>query len=94
LAQPTVDERYDLVVVTNVFPYLSDSELLLALSNVVRMLKPGGILLHNEPRPLLADATLALRLPLIHSRSAVVATVERGASPLYDSVWMHKASGY
>jgi SAM-dependent methyltransferase len=87
-----LDERYDLIVVTNVFPYLSDPELLLALSNVVRMLKPGGVLLHNEPRPLLADATLALGLPLIHTRSAVVATVERGPSPLYDSIWMHRAS--
>jgi SAM-dependent methyltransferase len=87
-----LDDRYDLIVVTNVFPYLSDPELLLALGNVVRMLKPGGVLLHNEPRPLLAEATLALGLPLIHARSAVVATVERGPSPLYDSIWMHKAS--
>lgn len=89
-----LDQRYDLIVVTNVFPYLSDSELLLALANVVQMLNPGGILIHNEARPLLAEATLALHLPLIHSRSAVVATVERGASPLYDSAWMHKASAY
>jgi chemotaxis methyl-accepting protein methylase len=85
-----VDDRYDLIVVTNVFPYLSDAELLLALGNVVQMLKPGGVLLHNEPRPLLANATLALGLPLIHSRSAVVATVD-GGPPLYDAVWMHKA---
>jgi SAM-dependent methyltransferase len=85
-----VEDRYDLIVVTNVFPYLSDPELLLGVSNIVRMLKPGGILMHNEPRPLLADAALALRLPLIHSRSAVVATVERGVAPLYDSIWMHK----
>ena len=85
-----VDDRYDLIVVTNVFPYLSDTELLLALSNVVQMLKPGGVLLHNEPRPLLATATLALGLPLIHARSAVVATVDGGPS-LYDAVWMHKA---
>jgi SAM-dependent methyltransferase len=87
-----LDERFDLIVVTNVFPYLSDPELLLALSNVVRMLKPGGVLLHNEPRPLLAEATLALGLPLTHARSAVVATVERGPSPLYDSIFMHRAS--
>ena len=86
------DERYDLIVVTNVFPYLSDEELLLAISNVSKMLKPGGVLLHNEPRPLLADATLALRLTLIHSRSAVIATVAGGSSPLYDAIWMHRAS--
>ena len=51
--------RYDLIVVTNVFPYLSDSELLLAMSNIARMLNPGGILIHNEPRPVLAEALLA-----------------------------------
>ena len=86
-----LDERYDLIVVTNVFPYLSDEDLLLALSNIVRMLKPGGVLLHNEPRPLLAEASLALGLPLMHSRSAIVATVQGGRPPLYDSVWMHRA---
>ena len=86
-----LDDCYDLIVVTNVFPYLSDPDLLLALSNITRMLTPGGVLLHNEPRPLLADASLALNLPLVHSRSAIIATVERGVSPLYDSVWMHRA---
>ena len=29
-----IDTRYDLIVVTNVFPYLSDAELLLAISNI------------------------------------------------------------
>ncbi len=84
-------DLYDLIVVTNVFPYLSNAEVLLALSNVIQMLKPGGVLLHNEPRPLLASAALALGLPLIHARSAVIATVEGGV-PLYDSVWMHSVS--
>ena len=85
-----LDQRFDLVVVTNVFPYLSDADLLLAMSNVADMLAPGGVLLHNEPRPLLADACHALGFPLIHSRSAVIATVE-GRPPVYDAVWMHRA---
>jgi hypothetical protein len=85
-----MDARFDLVVVTNVLPYLSDAELLLALNNIFGMLSPGGILIHNEPRPALADALLALGMPLLQSRSAVVATVE-ASSPLYDSVWMHRA---
>ena len=78
------------IVVTNVFPYLSDAELLLAISNIAGMMNPGGVLIHNEPRPVLADALHALRMPLLHSRSAVVATVE-GAAPLYDSAWIHRA---
>jgi hypothetical protein len=86
-----LEGRHDLIVVTNVFPYLSDADLLLGLTNLAAMLAPGGILLHNEPRPILAEATSALRLALLHSRSAVIATVAGAESPLYDSVWMHRA---
>jgi len=86
-----LDERFDLAVVTNVLPYLSDRDLLLAITNIVRMLAPGGVLLHNERRPLVAEAMHALGLPLIHSRSAVIATVEGAKTPLYDAVWLHRA---
>jgi hypothetical protein len=86
-----IDARFDVIVVTTVFPYLTDTDLLLALTNLTAMLAPGGVLLHNEPRPLLAEATAALRLALLHSRSAVIATVEGADSPLYDSIWMHRA---
>ena len=46
------------------------------------------MLIHNEPRPALADALHALAMPLLQSRSAIVATVE-GGTPLYDAAWMH-----
>jgi len=85
-----LDERFDLAVITNVFPYLSDRDLLLAITNIVAMLAPGGVLLHNEPRPLIAEAMHALDLPLMHSRSAVIATVAGAKSPLYDAVWLHR----
>lgn len=83
-----LEARYDLIVVTNLFPYLSDPELLLAISNIAGMLNPGGILIHNEPRAVLADALLALGVPLLQSRSGVIANVKGGA-PLYDAAWMH-----
>jgi chemotaxis methyl-accepting protein methylase len=86
-----IDRQFDLIIVTNVFPYLSDTDLLLALTNLNRMLARGGTLLHNEPRPMLAEGTSALNLALIHSRSAVIATVEGADSPLYDAIWMHRA---
>jgi SAM-dependent methyltransferase len=86
-----VDETFDLIVVTNVLPYLSDRDLLLAITNIVRMLAPGGVLIHNEPRPLVAEAMHALGLPMIHSRSSVIATVEGARTPLYDVVWLHRA---
>jgi hypothetical protein len=87
-----IDARYDLVIVTNVFPYLSDTELLLAVSNISAMLSPNGIFIHNEPRAVLAEALHALQMPLLHNRSGVVARVD-GGTPLYDAVWMHVTSG-
>lgn len=83
------DARLDLVVATNVFPYLSDVELTLALANIAAMLAPGGVLLHNEPRPLVGEVTADLDLPVTHSRTAVLATVQGAATPLYDSVFVH-----
>lgn len=84
-------ERFDLVVVTNVFPYLSDEELLLAVTNIASMLTPGGVLIHNEPRPLAARAALALGLVPLHARSTVIASVDGATTPLYDAIWMHRA---
>ena len=39
----------------------------------------------------MAEATLALDLPLLHSRSVVIATTNDARAPLYDAVWMHRA---
>jgi SAM-dependent methyltransferase len=41
---------WDLVIATNVLLYLDDRELLLAMSNVRRMLNPGGFFVHNDAR--------------------------------------------
>jgi hypothetical protein len=82
---------FDLVIATNILPYFDDMELMLAMTNVNRMLAPGGIFLHNEPRPALGEMTDALGLPYQQSRQVVIATV-RGpaAAPLVDSVWLHR----
>jgi hypothetical protein len=79
----------DLVIVTNVLPYLDDRELALALANISAMLAPGGILLHNEARAEVGAIASAIELPLVQSRSAVLATV-RNAPPIYDSVFVHR----
>jgi hypothetical protein len=78
----------DLVVITNVLPYLDDRELTMALANIAAMLAPGGTLLHNEARAEVGAITSALGLPLVQSRTAVLATL-REAPPLYDSVFIH-----
>jgi hypothetical protein len=82
-------EPFDLVIATNILPYFDDVELLLALTNVSAMLEPGGLFLHNEPRPILGDFTDALGLRLEQSRHAVIANVT-GAPPLGDSVFLHR----
>ncbi|MBA3712318.1 MAG: hypothetical protein H0W76_07685 [Pyrinomonadaceae bacterium] len=79
---------YDLVIVTNVFPYFNTTELLLALSNIESITGRGGYLIHNEPRPELFSLAKLQGLPVIQSRTVLIAS-GRGA-PLYDGVWTHR----
>jgi hypothetical protein len=80
---------YDLVIVTNVFPYLSDPELIVAIGNISAVLAPGGALIHNEPRPLLQSTAASVGLPAIHARSVLIATVP-GGNDFYDAIWIHQ----
>jgi len=80
---------FDLVIATNVLPYFDDPGLMLAVTNIAAMLAPGGVFLHNEPRPVLGEITDALGLPFEQSRHAVIARVV-GAPPLGDSIWLHR----
>jgi hypothetical protein len=82
-------DSYDLVVVTNVFPYLSDPELIVAIANIAAVLAPGGALIHNEPRPLLQSTAASIGLPAVHARSVLIATVP-GGNDLYDAIWIHQ----
>jgi hypothetical protein len=79
---------YDIVIVTNVFPYLSDPELIVATANIAAALAPGGALIHNEPRPLLQSTAASVGLPAVHARSVLIATVP-GGNDLYDAIWIH-----
>ena len=83
---------FDLIVATNILPYFDDAQLMLAMSNVAGMLAPGGVFLHNEPRPALGEITDALGLPFEQSRHVVIASVRGAAAPLSDSVWVHRKS--
>jgi len=42
------DERFDLIVATNILVYYSLFEQSLALANIAAMLRPGGFLLSNN----------------------------------------------
>lgn len=78
---------YDLSVITNVFPYLSRTELALALSNVHFMLRPGGYLVHNDFRPEVEDLTRVLSLTAVQTRTI---QLTRGDEPLFDGFVIHK----
>jgi hypothetical protein len=80
--------KYDLVIVTNVFPYFADIELALALGNIAAMLRDGGYLVHNEGRALLPVLAGASGLKLLQMRSLVIAPHDRTA--VRDAVWIHR----
>jgi len=82
----------DLIVATNVLPYLDDTLVSMALANISAMLAPGGAFLHNESRSLLTEVTRGVDLPLRQARTGVIATV-RGAAPLSDAVLIHEKTG-
>jgi SAM-dependent methyltransferase len=89
---------FDIIIATNILPYFDNVELMLAMSNIARMLAPGGVFLHNEARPLMQDVTAALGLPFEQSRQAIIASVGgvlrprsgQAPAPLGDSVWLHR----
>ena len=85
-------EPYDLVVATNVFPYFSDVELLLALANVAKMLAEGGYFVHNEPRVVAPAVTQPLSIPLLQSRTFLIAASgeKQGSTGLYDFAGIHQ----
>lgn len=79
---------YDLVVVTNVFPYFNATELALALANIQAMLKPGGYLVHNELRGDVETLGKALGLEPVQARTLRLTAGEE--TPLFDSFVIHK----
>jgi hypothetical protein len=80
---------FDLVIATNILPYLDDVELTLAMSNIAAMVAPGGVFLHNERRPIFLDLATAVGLPLSQTRHAIIAQVRGAETPLFDSVFVH-----
>jgi len=85
-------DPFDLIIATNILPYFDDSELMLATSNIAAMLAPDGVLMHNEPRPVLGDLTDAVGLHFDQLRRVTIASVVGGAAPLTDVVMLHRKS--
>ena len=53
------DERFDLVIASNILVYYDAVEQSLALANIASMLRPGGVLLSNNSLP--ASPATAMR---------------------------------
>ncbi len=84
---------FDVVIATNILPYFDDTELALAVSNVGRMLAPGGLFLHNDMRRSTQEIAAAAGLRFVQARQAVIATVRGASAPLGDSVWLYRKGG-
>ncbi|MBL8188815.1 MAG: hypothetical protein JNK38_12455 [Acidobacteria bacterium] len=80
--------RFDLVIVTNVFPYFSPSELLFALTNISAMTATDGYLIHNELQTVPSNFVNALGLPLRQARTVMITSDK--AAPLFDGVAIHQ----
>ena len=59
------DERFDLIVATNILVYYDVFEQELALANIAAMLRPGGLFLTNTPVPPIAPMTLSERFTTV-----------------------------
>jgi hypothetical protein len=79
---------YDLVIVTNVFPYFKPTELLFALTNISAMLAEGGYLIHNDLQTVPSSFITPLGLPLRQARTVLIASSE--TAPLFDGVAIHQ----
>jgi hypothetical protein len=53
-----MDQRFDIIIGTNVFLYYNEFQQALAMVNIERMLRPGGILLSNNALPELPSSRL------------------------------------
>lgn len=80
--------NYDLIVVTNVFPYFKQTELIYALTNIAAMMVEGGYLIHNELQTVPSSAVTPLSLPLQLARTVLIAP--GAGAPLYDGIAIHQ----
>ncbi len=80
--------QFDLVIVTNVFPYFNAPELLFALTNISAMTANGGYLIHNELQTVPSNFVNALGLPLRQARTVMITSDK--AAPLFDGVAIHQ----
>ncbi len=82
-----VRAQYDIIVVTNLLLYFDNRQLGLALANLASMLRPGGVLIHNEVRPEVEFLSNLAGLPVLQARTIEIKA--QAGSPLIDFVVIH-----
>lgn len=80
-------EQYDVIVATNVLLYFDNRQLGLALANLASMLRPGGVLIHNEARAEVEFLAGLAGLPVVQARTIEIRG--RAGSPLFDFAVIH-----
>ena len=88
---PRSSVQYDLVIATNVLLYFSRQELLLAMNNVRRLLRPGGYFLHNETRGEVEAFGVAAGMRPVQARRIRLAGAAN--QEVYDTFVLHKKRG-
>jgi len=78
-------ERFDLMIATNIFVYYDNFEQSLAMSNVERMLRPGGVMLTN-------NALLELPFSRVHSIDYLTVVYSDRPDDGDHIVWYQRAS--
>jgi hypothetical protein len=90
VATRSIDASWDLIVATNILLYLDDRELVLAMSNIRRMLNTGGIFVHNDARFSVQLFGKASGLPAIQFGSITLDSNRK--PPLLDRYVIHQTA--
>ncbi|BCS34897.1 hypothetical protein TBR22_A41230 [Luteitalea sp. TBR-22] len=81
---------YDLIVATNVLTYLGEAALVAACGALARALRPGGFLVHNEPRPAMEAAAVDAGMPVVQARSVAFTAPDASGRVEHDLAGVHR----
>jgi hypothetical protein len=77
-------------VATNVLTYLGEPALAAACGTLAGALRPGGFLIHNEPRTSLAAAAADAGLPMVQARTVAFTAPDASGRVEHDVAAVHR----
>ncbi|MGV3519535.1 hypothetical protein [Luteitalea sp.] len=90
VALDVIPAAYDVIVATNVLAYLDDAALVAAAGMLAVSLRPGGVLLHNETRDLMALASADAGMPMVQARSVAFSAPDARGQVAHDWTCVHR----